>query len=207
MRDTFESCGVIVGRERLDLARIIDIDGRSFRGTVTFEADILWIRTVEPVLRAEHGGQEIQKFSSYCDVGRYMTSIDGAIEDAIKACQRFTVSTASSLALIIDVEVTETPVLAPSGEPERALFGRRRYDAIPKDWMYRRPEQIEACLAAQKDQDKPWPAAGFPFLKEKSIAHERIWSSANTPETNAGQVQAFRDRWTPTLLPVPTASV
>jgi hypothetical protein len=192
-----ESCGPIVRTERLELVRFVDIDGRGNRGTLGFEADISWIRECDAHAHFEHGDVKVTDSSGYVDGGRFMSCLGNTIEEAERDCQRFSIDAASTLAVVVVAKITEIPVITPIGQPPRAYFGRFEYEAVPKDWLMNRPEEIEAFFAWQSGRSQVMPERGLPRLDAVIVAEERVWNSQLSPAANDRAIAAFKARWQP----------
>jgi hypothetical protein len=192
-----QSCGPVVRTERMELVRIVDIDGRGKRGTLGFEADISWVREAGAKVFFEHGGQVLKEGSGFCDVGRFMTCLDSAMEEGSRLCRRYSITAESTLAVLVEATITEIPILRSREPPMRAIFGRFEHERVPKDWLRNEPEAIKAWLEWQADQAKPFPEGGLPRLEGQEIAVERIWRSPRSQADNDRAVAEFRRRWTP----------
>lgn len=196
MREQMRSLGPTVRVETAELARIVDIDGRGRRGVVRFEHPLIWIREVSPAVVFRHGGLVLKDGTCFCDVGRYMRSLEDAVEAARDACDSYSVEQTSSLEVAVLVTVTEIPVLAPEGDgPARADLRAREHAKVPEDWL-RDCDRVEACLRA-RNGDGPWPDQGLPRILPMKVAVEEIWSSQRDGTTNAMSMDRFRRAWTP----------
>ena len=194
---THSDCSPVVRTERLELARLIDVDGRgSRRSIVGFEQDVAWIRCCGAQVVLLHGGRVVKEATAFCDVDRWGNCVDAAVEEALRLCDYYSVTRASSLSFEVVATVEETPVLPPGGTTRRGIFGRYDYERVPEDWMHHDAARIGACLEARANRTE-WPEGGFPSLVPvKVVDAEPVWTSQGAAQANARRISGFLSRWT-----------
>lgn len=196
--ETIQEVSTVVRRERLELSRLVDIDGRGKRGIVGFEQEIGWIRKCGSSMAVLHGGRVLKDCGGFVDVGRWGSSVADGIEEAEKLCRTYSVDRHSTLLVAVEMKVEEIPVLLSPEGPRRCIFGRLEYDAVPKDWMRDDRARIEACLRYQQRQTQDWPEGGFPSLGKVVVEEGAlVWSSRMDAGDSAARVAAFMEKWAP----------
>ncbi len=190
-------CSPIVRAEKMELARLIDIDGRGRQGIVGFEQTILWIREIGAQVHLIHGNRIVDDRTSFCDVGSWGSCLTAATESAMEECEQFSVDRSSTMSAVVMASATEIPVLPPAEHrTKRGIFGRFQYEAVPSDWLRDDRPRIEACLKALTDRTCQWPENGLPTLWRTKVAENiQVWSSALDHEANEAALTAFRLAW------------
>jgi hypothetical protein len=191
--DTVTDCSPVVRTERLDLARVVDIDGLGRRGLVAFEHEVAWLRQIGARVVVSHGGRVVDECGSFCDAWRWGSSVEAAIEKATDLCEFWSVGRESSMTVSVLATATETPVLLPG---TKSLFGQIEYRAVPKAWMRHEPARIEACLLADGGIGADRPEGGWPLLLAEVVADDvPVWTSSASDAENQASVSGFIDRW------------
>lgn len=195
VRNEIYDCSPIVRSGVMDLARVVDIDGRGRQGILAFEMDIAWIREIGAKVKLFHGGVEVTEHGSYCDVGRWGSCVTETVVEALRLCEHYGVDARSTMSIVVAATAEEKPMLAP-GDVRKGLFGRRIYEGVPDDWLLHEPGRIDACLRARAER-LPWPEGGLPMLRTVKVADEiAVWDSSAGDAENDASVAAFLKKWT-----------
>ena len=126
------SCSPLLREASVELARMVDIDGRGSRGQVAFERPIGWLRDFTAEVRFTHGDRSIRTMATLCDVRTWLDCIASARDRAVDLCAEYRVDAASTLAVEVAMSARDIPVLADSG---RRMGGRLSWEPVPSDWM------------------------------------------------------------------------
>ena len=199
MRNPVRSVCAAIQSERMEMARLIDVDGRGRRGIMGFEAVIGWVRECRTDLLLEHGGVLVTQRGSYVDVGTWGSSVPGGTEYAIDVCEHLGITDSSSLVARLAATVTDVPVLMPEQGPPPRDFGCFTYEPVPEDWMIHDRPRIEECLRYQDGAGRGcWPEGGLPLVaKREPVQGETVWSSTLGENENQKLAHAFLKRWAP----------
>lgn len=193
--NTFDSRCPVVRREQTQLIEHVTAGGRSW--WEPFEREILWVRESRARCRALHGGVEIASFGECHDFYGFLTSAESSVGDARRQAEEYSVTTASSLVVVAEVEIFERPALEfVDRDPEgfeardrarmREKYGIERYARVPQDWRLPLPSPYPDLPDCRPGLDTVIVAPWAP-----------VWSSAE-PELDPGLVlEVLRRRWAP----------
>jgi hypothetical protein len=180
--------------ETMELARIVDIDGTGGRrGVLGFAAEIAWLRECEGRYFFEHGGLPLDDGSHTCDSGTFLSAADFAIKYAKESARRYKVGRTSSLRVVVQARIVDTPVRIARGYQPVDRSGvphLDRWEAVPQDWLLYRPEELDGYLRRGGRE-------AMPPQRLQRIEHEWavVWNSALEREVNAASLGLFRRRW------------
>lgn len=133
----FETPCPVVRRERVRFERICDVSGGlGIQEVVSFEAEILWIRSSETVtLVLDEDGGVVKAGSTYSDFYGLLTSVQDPLQhDAAGLARKFDVRADGRLSVVVRTTVHDTPVVVDAARPEGVTARRKAYLNIPRDW-------------------------------------------------------------------------
>lgn len=190
---TFDTRCPVVRREMTGLVERVTVGGAA--RWEHFEREVLWIRESRARCRALHGGVEITGFGQCHDFYGLLTSAEGSVGDARRQAEEYSVTPASSLIILAEVEIFERPALevvdpdsyqAQDRARTREKYGIERYGNVPDRWRLPLPSPYPDLPDARPRLDTVVVAPWAP-----------VWSSAE-PELDPGLVVAvLRRRWSP----------
>lgn len=191
--NTFESRCPVVRREQTQLVELVTVGG--VPRWEPFEREILWVRESRSRCQALHGGEVIAEFGQCNDFYGFLTSAEGSAGDGARQAERYSVTPASSLEIVAEVEIFERPALelidadpgsfdARERARSREKYGIERYCRVPDTWRLPLPS--------------PYPdLPDFrPVLDTVIVAPwVLVWSTAE-PDLEPGLVvEVLRRRW------------
>ncbi len=175
-RDKIRSGCPIVREEELQLCEIVHIGGT--HQAVPFPAKVMYLRESEAQILYVHGGKLVKEGPTYNDFYGYLTCLDGAIEEAERLSNAYSVNRESTLEIMVYLTITDKPVTRT--EPPKIEYGRTEYFSINRNWLRYVPEQIEAMLKEQ-DHDNRYEIKKplmFSYDEEK-VFQATVWNSKN----------------------------
>lgn len=190
----FDSHAPVVKRETHDVARFIDVSGLRDLRIVRFTKEISWVREATAQCRIVLGDR-VERESSYCDVGRHMTSLVSAVEDAVARARSMNLTGAPGpVRLEAVLLVHDIPCIPSDTAPWIRGPNARRWIECPHDWLIGSDEELDHWRRIPFGEPKYVPPT---CLRRTAVLEDPIWTSDDLRSSRKELEAALRDRLMP----------
>lgn len=186
----FDSQSPVIRQETYDVARFLDVSGLGDRRIVRFSKEISWVREATAQCRIVLGDR-VEREASYCDVGRHMSSLLSAVEDAAARARAMGLTGAPGPVCLEAVLLVHDIPCIPSDTPPWIRGPHaRRWIECPHDWLLGSDEELEHWRRTPFGEREHLPPI---CLRRTNVLEESIWTSddlmlpTGTLETTLGR--------------------